>query len=421
MITHDTNHIDPLHRISAGNRSRRPTAEHCVHRLWHGSLNVLRCLAVIVVLWQQPVIAQEKNVDVDLSGYLKELGQLALDNNLATVRYNNIIHHRLETDWSLSRHFSFQLDMRNRLMNGYNVLYQPGYDRLLEKDQGYLDLSWVPIHTSRTLLHTQIDRMHLTYQDGDYEAALGRQRLNWAKTFVWSPNDLFNNFAYLDFDYEERPGTDALSFQYSWDFASSIHIAFQFADRSKDLVAAIMLREHWQTYDWQFIAGQYHNQLALGGGWAGYIGDAGFKGEIAYFQPEAPLFRTAGRFSATTAFDYMLSNGLYLQAELLYNGGHDTTSDPFSSLVRPPSADNLFIARSGIFLNGSYQLHPLVSGSMGVISSVDKSLFIFLPQLTFSIAEDLDFLILSQLLKGGLFSDNIATPNLLFMRLKWSY
>ena len=30
---------------------------------------------------------------------------------------------------------------------------------------------------------------------------------------VWNPNDLFNAFSFVDFDYEERPGSDALRIQ----------------------------------------------------------------------------------------------------------------------------------------------------------------------------------------------------------------
>ena len=36
------------------------------------------------------------------------------------------------------------------------------------------------------------------------------------------------------------------------------------------------------SYDMQFISGWYNEHLTLGCGWAGYIKDAGFKGELQY-------------------------------------------------------------------------------------------------------------------------------------------
>ena len=43
---------------------------------------------------------------------------------------------------------------------------------------------------------------------------IGRQRINWGVNLAWNPNDLFNAYSLIDFDYQERPGSDAIRFQY---------------------------------------------------------------------------------------------------------------------------------------------------------------------------------------------------------------
>ncbi|NIT61434.1 MAG: hypothetical protein GWN00_36085 [Aliifodinibius sp.] len=376
---------------------------------------------LLVVLGIDSLHAQDKPFEVDIGGYVKELGQISTGNDFNTVRYDNILHHRIESDWTLSEHFEFRADLRTRLLNGYTVNNTPGLDQFYEQDPNYFDLSWVWFHTDHSLMHSTIDRIHASYINGPWSIQAGRQRVNWSRTMAWSPNDLFNNYAFLDFDYEERPGVDALTAQYSWSYASSAEAGIRLGDSWQESVVAGMVRLSLKSYDIQFIGGHYLNHLTVGTGWAGYLGDAGFKGEISYFHPEDTFLEQSGHITATTGIDYMLSSGWYLQGELLYNGGYNQQGNPLNTLVQPPSADNLFIAKSGFLLNGSYQIHPLINGNISFMSSFDRSIFIAIPQITFSVTENVDLLLLSQLLKGSVFRQAVETPNLFFFRLKWSY
>ncbi|MDZ7694675.1 MAG: hypothetical protein U5K69_26740 [Balneolaceae bacterium] len=383
--------------------------------------NFLPSLLFILLLALQSATAQNNDFDIELGGYLKELGQISFDNSLSTFRYDNILHHRLESDWTLSEHLEFRADMRTRLLHGYSVNNSPGLDQFYETDPNYFDLSWVWLSGEHSILHSSIDRLHASYINGPFEMHVGRQRLNWGRTYVWNPNDLFNAYSYLNFDYEERPGVDALSAQYSWSYASSVEFGYRIADRFDQSVVGGMVRGTLGSYDYQIIGGHYLEYAVLGVGWSGYLQGAGLKGEVTYFHPEEHFFENTGHFTATTGIDYMLDSGLYLQGELLYNGGYRRQATPIMELTRPPTADNLFIARSAFFLNGSYQFHPLVSGNMGLMGSFDRSIFIFIPQISVSVTENVDFLVLTQLLKGNAFQPFTDTPNLLYFRLKFSY
>lgn len=386
------------------------------------SLTYVGLITAIIFFGSHTINAQDNSeFDVEFGGYLKELGQLSVNNDFSTVRYDNILHHRVESDWTLSNHFEFRADLRTRLLNGYTVNNTPGLQQRYEQDANYFDLSWVWFGTDHSLMHSNIDRLHLSYINGPWEVHAGRQRVNWGRTFVWNPNDLFNNYAFLDFDYEERPGVDALTAQYNWSYASSAEIGFRLADSWDQSVLAAMVRTSWGSYDIQLTGGHYRNYLTLGTGWAGYLGDAGFKGELSYFHPEDQFFDQTGHLTATTGFDYMLPSGIYLQSELLYNGGYNPRGNPLNTLTQPPSADNLFIAKSGFFLSGSYQIHPLVNGNVGFMGSFDRAMFIAIPQITISATGNLDILLLSQLLKGSVFNQSIETPNLFYFRIKFSY
>lgn len=383
-----------------------------------GKNTVLTLLILLLLAFS--VRAQLSNI-VDISGYVKELGQVSFDNDLSTFRYDNILHNRFESQWTFLENFEFRADLRTRLISGYSIQNLPEINSFFENDPGYTDMTWVWFDTDRSVLQSQVDRLYASYYNGDFELHAGRQRINWARTFVWSPNDLFNNYAFLDFDYEERPGVDAFLAQYNWSFGSSVQTGFRIAESFDEMVIAGMLRTNWGSYDIQFLGGHYLGQAAVGAGWAGYIKGAGFKGEVTWFQPEDNFLEGSGTLTATVGFDYMLPNSLYFQSELLYNGGFQKQNMPLTELNRPPSASDLFIAETGFFLSGNYSVSPLLNASFSTLSSFDRSIFIFIPQVTYSLSQNIDLLILSQVLKGNVFSDVLDTSNLFFFRLKWSY
>lgn len=393
-------------------------------------------LSILFIVPQSLPGQSMKDIEFDLKGYLKELGGLSFSNDLSTLRYDNIIHNRLETSLQLSDNLEFRADLRARMFNGWTVENTNGYAEVLSNDPGFVDLSYNLVETDHTIINSAIDRLHLSYFKGDFEFHAGRQRINWGRTMVWNPNDLFNTYAYLDFDYEERPGADAIYGRYSWSYASSIEAGFKPGRTSKETVAAILTRGSLGEYDLQAVFGYYREQLVIGGGWSGYLNLAGFKGEWSYFIPvdddkttgsEDPLLPDNGlddenaSLSFVLGTDYMFSNSLYMNAEVLYNGGYESRATPVAALNRPPSAENLFIAQTGYFVNGSYPMTPLTQVSMGIMGSFSKSMVIFIPQISHSLTSNTDLLVIAQILEGSYLKAVTPTSNALYARVKWSF
>lgn len=376
-------------------------------------------LLIVLFILQGTLAAQ--SITPYFKGYLKELGSFSLSNDLNTVHYDNIIHNRLESRFSFESGFEIKADLRTRLINGFTVENVPGYADILDNDPGFVDMSLILVDKDKAIVHTAIDRLQLSYYSEKWDVVLGRQRVNWGKSMVWNPNDLFNAYSYLDFDYEERPGTDALTVQYSWSYASSLQLGYKFGKSLDESVIAFMARGNVGDYDFQLITGNYLDKLVLGAGWTGYLHNAGFNGEISYFRSRENFIDESGHIAATVGSDYMFSNSLYLSGELLYNGGWNSNSNALAQLSQPPTADNLFISETGFFVNSNYPLTALTNLSFGVMGSFTESVFVFIPQVSYSVTENLDFLVLSQLLKGNALQNATNTPNVLFFRLKWSF
>ena len=386
---------------------------------WRETLPQLLSSLVLVLLISASTYAQ--SITPSIRGYLKELGLVSLSNDFKTVHYDNILHNRLETNLDFNNGLQFQVDIRNRLLAGFTIENTPGYAEYLDNDPGFVDMSWILFDFDRALFHSTIDRLQLSYYNGPWEVTLGRQRINWGKTYVWNPNDLFNSYAFLDFDYEERPGTDAVSASYNWSYASSISGGYRFGDSLDESVIALMYRGNLGNYDIQAIAGNYLRKIAFGAGWAGYLKSAGFNGEITYFHPREDFFEEKGYVTATAGSDYMFPNSVYLSGELMYNGGYNHAGGTAAQLLRPPSADNLFISKTGFYVNGSTLVSPLTNVSLGLLGSFTDPVYIIIPQISYSLTENTDILLLAQLLKGDTLSESTTTPNVVYFRIKWSF
>ena len=352
-------------------------------------------------------------------GYVKHLSALNSASNFSPIYYNGIVHHRLETTTKFPYNLTMKADFRNRIFYGYSVDDSGFYAQLLNQDGGWLDLTFVPYESNQLIFQSVIDRLQLNWNHNNFDITLGRQRINWGKSFVWSPNDLFNNYAFLDFDYEERPGSDAVSFVWSYDFASDIQFAFKPADDTKDLVFAGLWRTNIESisYDVQLLIGSYRQDFLLGGGWSGYLKDAGFSGEFSVFNP----FENNAVLSFSSGIDYQFSDGPYVRFEGLYNGSYSNATVNGGNLFLPPSPKNLFPSRQAVYLTSSFTVTPLVQAGLGVLSSLDAKLHAFLPQISYSVSQNVDFLVIAQVFSGDLFDGFESQKQTVFFRFKWSY
>ncbi len=373
----------------------------------------MKIIVFLMIVFQSSLIQAQ---DVSFKGYLKYLSGLNFDHSLTPVYYTGIVHHRLETTSKLNEYISFKFDMRNRLFHGYSVDDYGLYEDFLNQDGGWQDLTIVPYANNAIIIQSMIDRLQLSASVGNWEMNVGRQRLNWGKSFVWSPNDLFNNYAFLDFDYEERPGSDAIQVGYSYGFASEVQVAFRPGTTPSQHVYAALWRTNIESisYDIQLITGSYKNDVVLGTGWAGYLKNAGFSGELSVFEP----FKESVWVSST-GLDYQFSNGFYTRVEWLYNGGYKEQVG--TNLFLPPSPQHLFPSTQAMYWNGTISINPLTQVGMGVLSSLNSQLHAFLPQINVSISQNLDFFVIGQFFRGDLLNGATNQQNAVFSRLKWSY
>lgn len=363
--------------------------------------------------------AQDSTAERKLSvnGYVKDLQSLAFDGGFDNLVSGNFIHHRLNIKWKPSRTLTAAVEFRNRFFWGEEVKLIPGFTGLLQNNNELVDLSKTWINRD-VILHTNTERLWMEYHRTKWNVRVGRQRINWGLTTLWNPNDLFNTYNFLDFDYEERPGSDALKAQYLFEGGSNVEgaIAFQGSGRS---VGAMKFFTNKDGYDIQAIGGWYRKSAVVGGGWAGSIKDAGFKGELMYF---APIDDSGSHFNAAVEADYVFANGWYANVGGLFNsGGLNRPVEDWSKIDFDLSPRTLLPMKWAAALTAGKEFTPLFSGNFTCVYTPGVQMLILLPSLKYSLATNLDVDLVWQSFFAQTRDRFEDQSHRAFLRIKWSY
>lgn len=362
----------------------------------------------------------DEKATVEFSGYIKDL-RAAYINTLPGdgLVMDNFLHNRLNFRWFPNSNWTVAFEARNRFFYGEFTKMNANYARLIDYND-FLDLSWTWLDEPSLVGHSILDRAYIEYKKDKFEARLGRQRINWGISTVWNPNDIFNAFNFFDWDYEERPGSDALRLQYYTGFASRVELAAKMADSLGNAVIAGLWKFNKWSYDFQLLGGITNGDATLGLGWAGYINTLGFKGEATYFHPYKNFPDTSGTLSATAGLDYSFPSGLYLQLGGLYSSNGVTTYDGTNLLNFNVSAKNLSPFKYNLIFQGSFPINPLFKANLGAMYSPGPNATTFFPGITLSLKQNWELDALSQIFLVNTNSYQ-SLANVLYVRLKWSF
>jgi len=385
-------------------------------------LTFLATSAIILAGYSQ----DKQDQKLTLDGYVTFLETVMdLDSAGGFWIYETQLHNRLNINYVPVSRLSFSLQARNRLITGDRFRSDPGdlNKKAMERDPGLADMSFNIASGKSYVLNSSVDRLWMKYTVNQFEATVGRQRINWGLTWVWNPNDWFNNFSFFDVDYPERPGSDAIRLRYFTGPLSSGELVLK-ADSTGKLTAAGQYRFNRGRYDFQVQGGILASDDAgLGIGWAGGIGNMGFRGELSYFHPLRKFTDSAGLFLVSVALDYTFDNSLSFQFEGLYNqqpGGNRIT-DFMSFYQRPLTVKDLSFTEWNLFAQVSYPFTPLLNASLAVLYFPGIKGYYIGPSVTWSLGDNLDFSFIIQMFDGKLPDRGRQTFTLGFLRFKYSF
>lgn len=226
--------------------------------------------------------------------------------------------------------------------------------------------------------------------------------MNWAKSYVWNPNDIFNAYSFFDFDYEERPVTEAVAVRYFTGALSSVEVVAGAKRSAGQSTVAGLYKFNRGNYDFQLLAGKRQRDLVVGGGWAGQLHAAGFKGEVTYFQPyRRPADDAAGTGAvlADVSLDYTLPSTLNFRLETLYNS-RPVGGNAITYFAQPVTARTLINNQFSAFGAVGYDITPLFVVGLNALWNTDDRSYFFNPTATVSLTDNVELLLAAQIFAG---------------------
>ncbi|MCF8379873.1 MAG: hypothetical protein K9H49_09875 [Bacteroidales bacterium] len=386
----------------------------------------MRLFVIPVVLFflMESTYSQSDSSKWEFSGYLSNMQSVMVLDEEQNWISDNLFHNRMNLSWFPYENFTGVLQFRNRFMYGQSIQLFDGYAESIDREQSLLDLSVNILEGNSYFINTAIDRAYFQYNLKDFVFTLGRQRINWGQTFVWNPNDIFNVQNFFDFDYPEKPGSDAVRIQYYTNYSSSLELAAKL-DHEKKLTMAGYYRFNTLGYDFQVLAGLLAEEDYLAGlGWSGDIFGAGFRGEMSYFQPKRNFSDTSGVFYSSISLDYTFHNSLYIQTEGLYSllPENFNLSGFMEYYQGPLTVKNLSFSKWSWFAQLSYPITPLLNLSFAGMYFPDLNGFYIGPTLSYSLKDNMELSIISQVFHGDFTQSNTSTDMYFcFLRYKFSF
>lgn len=365
----------------------------------------------------------EKERNLKVNGYVKNLNGMIFLPKDESVEWG-FLHNRINAKWIPKPWFTGVLEVRNRIIYGEAVKSGMYSTAFLDKDNGIADITFLPFDTRSAKMVSSVERFWAGFSNENLELTVGRQRINWGVNLIWNPNDIFNTYSFMDFDYEERPGSDALRLKFNIGDMSSLEFAAKPGKYKEDDVYAMIYKFNRYAYDFQFLGGWYEKDLCVGAGWAGSIGDVGFKGEGTYFHTAKNFADTSGLINATIEFDHTFYGKIYANISYIYSSKGASSPDPaINSLFLSNgnvTAKMLSPSKHSAFVQLKSISSPVLSaGISGIYFFELNGLYVF-PSVTYSINDNWEasFFLQSFWLKEKLMESKM---NNVLIRLKYSF
>ncbi len=391
---------------------------------------------LLLILFLSSIYISAQTDSYSIGGYAKYLFSTVKYNQTEQRYYDHLIHTRLNTKWYPLSNLTGTFELRFRTYFGTSVEKYPDYSHLIKSYQPLMNLDVFLWNNKSSIGYLEADRIYFDYFSGNLQTTIGRQRIAWGTSWVWNPLDIFNPKSVLDFDHEELPGVDALRLQYYTGPVSKIELSLAPAREKENSSYALLYSNNAFDYDFNFIAGFHKERWIIGTGWSGDILEAGFRGEITYSQnPERINYfdnvyspyniesissNTNNVLNFVLSGDYTFPNSFYIHTEILYNS-NGKSKDIGLFNQEAAQLGMLSASRWSVYQEFSYDITPLMRGSVfTILNPIDKS-FVLVPSLSYSIITNLDLYLIGLFFNGSDRTEYGNYGHFFYARLKYSF
>ena len=352
-------------------------------------------------------------VEGSFSGYAKNLGIRSNSFLASAPYYLNISRVRTVGRVDVNTVVHGELWLDTELLTGsflQTADFQLGNS--LERTS-YLDLDWMISSDSHHQLRQSFFRAHVSLYLDQFQFTAGRQRIAWGTGFVWNPTDILNPVSPTTIERDEKFGVDALYAVVPLGALSQIEGVWAIGRTPALSSYAARASFNVGEYDIAFVGGYFRETWVLGGDVAGYLGDAGLRGEWAMRAPESgPV-----QLRATVNADYNFASGYYTVAEIHYNSpGSSASSDYDLGALLDGTVFNLAELYSAFIISKS--LTPLIGANIYSLLNLNDGSGLAGPAVSWAMFQNVELSLSSYLFFGPDASEFGAFRNAYFGSLQ---
>jgi len=220
-----------------------------------------------------------------------------------------------------------------------------------------------------------IDRLNMQYSTDRMTIKLGRQPINLASTFYFTPNDFFAPFAAQIFFRQYKSGVDAARLDWQWGEFSQLSLMTVVNYKNEASNAAWSNSPDWSetsylarastlfdVFEWAAIVGKINGDDIVGLDFQGELFDwLGVRGEGHLRFPDEQETSRDVKFSL--GLEHRFENTLTLRLEQFYQRSGATNEDDYTILSTTDSA-NTYLARNYTAIGAGYEVTPLLLGDV---------------------------------------------------------
>ncbi|MDI6735902.1 MAG: hypothetical protein QME42_06885 [bacterium] len=231
----------------------------------------------------------------------------------------------------------------------------------------YLDLNQNVIDKEHFFLKHSLYRAYLSYTNSLFILHIGRQRIPWGVTRVWSPLDYFNPVDPIVIEKTERVGVDAINVEIPIGILSEIDFVYSlYDDFDSSSIMASRIKTNLKQYDLSIIFGKFKKDKIIGSGISGNLFKGGFRGEWTYTFAQSEN----DYYEIVLSGDYTFQNSFFILIEYYFNdqGKDDEDDYQWDKLV---NGDILNLSRNYLYLGIGYDLTPLIRIENNSVYNID--------------------------------------------------
>lgn len=246
-----------------------------------------------------------------------------------------------------------------------------------------------------------VDRLNVTLSAGRFDLTLGRQAVNMATCFYFTPNDFFGPFSAQDFYRIYKAGIDAARLEarlgplsqmtllavagYEPDAGASNGFSQGVSTRRSSLVARVSTVVH--NVELAVIGGRIARTSVAGASFQGEIGPLGVRAEGHWANPEAG----DDYVELSVEVERRWANSFVAHGTWFHHGAGAARPEEYLAALSERTMGPLYLGRSYAAAGASYEFTPLTMAELLAVANLTDGSFLVSVNTVHSLADEAEF------------------------------